>query len=70
MTANIGSADRAFRFILGLVLVALPFVTNMAMFAAGPARIIAIVVGLILIVTAAIRVCPLYSIFGIRTCQR
>lgn len=70
MTVNIGTADRMFRIALGLILVALPFVSSLALFATGPATIVSVIAGLILIATAAVRFCPLYRIFGIRTCQR
>lgn len=69
MTANVGSIDRVLRIVLGLVLIALPFVSNMALFASGTATVIAVVVGLVLIGTSAMRFCPLYRIFGIRTCK-
>ena len=69
MTANVGSIDRVLRIVLGLVLITLPFVTNMAMFASGTATVIAVVVGVVLIATSAMRFCPLYRIFGIRTCK-
>lgn len=69
MTANVGSIDRVLRIVLGLVLIALPFVTNMAMFASGTATVIAVVVGVVLIATSTMRFCPLYRIFGIRTCK-
>lgn len=69
MIANVGSIDRVLRIVLGLVLIALPFVSNMALFASGTATVIAVVVGLVLIATSAMRFCPLYRIFGIRTCK-
>ena len=69
MTVNVGSIDRVLRIVLGLVLIALPFVSGMALFASGTATVIAVVVGLVLIGTSAIRFCPLYRIFGIRTCK-
>ncbi|UWR14786.1 DUF2892 domain-containing protein [Sulfitobacter sp. M368] len=69
MTANVGSIDRVLRVVLGLILIALPFVSNMALFASGTATVIAVLVGLVLIATSAMRFCPLYRIFGIRTCK-
>ncbi len=69
MTANVGSIDRVLRVVLGLILIALPFVSNMALFASGTATVIAVVVGLVLIATSAMRFCPLYRIFGIQTCK-
>ena len=69
MSANVGSIDRIIRLVAGIVLVALPFLTNMAIFASGTATIISVVVGLILIGTAAMKFCPLYRLFGIQTCR-
>ena len=59
MTKNMGSADRVIRVIIGLVLLSLVFV--------GPQTPWGWI-GIILLVTAAIGVCPLYSIIGIKTC--
>ncbi len=69
MTANLGSADRIVRVLLGIILVALPFVSNLAIFASGVWTAVAVVVGIVLIATAAMKFCPLYRIFGIRTCR-
>ena len=68
MTPNIGSADRLGRLFVGLVLVLLPLLTG---FAAGTPwlRWGAVVVGLVMLATAAMRSCPLYTLFGIRTCR-
>ena len=59
MTKNMGSADRVIRVVIGLVLLSLVFV--------GPQTPWGWV-GIIPLVTAAIGVCPLYSIIGIKTC--
>ena len=69
MTVNLGTLDRIFRLVLGIVLLAAPFVSGMALFESGTATIISVVVGLVLIGTSAIKFCPLYRIFGIRTCK-
>lgn len=69
MTANVGNLDRALRVILGLVLLVLPFVSGMALFQSGIATALSVVVGLVLVATSAMRFCPLYRIFGIRTCK-
>lgn len=64
--ANVGSADRIFRIILGLVLAAIPFVLESV--APSSAIGIACFVGAaIMIVTSAIKFCPIYGIFGLRT---
>ncbi len=63
MTPNIGSADRIVRIILGIVLLLLIVFIN------GPARWWGLI-GLIPLVTALVRFCPLYSILGFSTCPR
>lgn len=69
MTVNFGTIDRVFRLVLGLVLVAAPFVNGMALFESTTATIVSVVAGLIMVGTSAMKFCPLYRIFGIRTCQ-
>lgn len=69
MTVNLGSIDRVLRVVLGLVLIAAPFVSDFGVFVSTSATIIAIVAGVILIATSAMRFCPIYRIFGIRTCK-
>ncbi len=68
MPCNIGTADRAIRLVLGLVLVLLPLLTG---FAAGTAWLwwAALIVGLVMLATAGTRFCPLYTLLGIRTCR-
>lgn len=69
MTANLGSIDRIIRIVLGIALLALALGGFSAFFAAGAAKWIAAAAGVILIATAGMRFCPLYAIFGIRTCK-
>ncbi|MFT5786248.1 MAG: hypothetical protein ACI9KK_001603 [Ascidiaceihabitans sp.] len=69
MTVNLGAIDRAIRIILGLVLVAAPFLSGLAIFASSVATIVAIIAGIVLLATSAMRFCPIYRVFGIRTCK-
>lgn len=69
MTANVGTFDRLARIVLGLVLLALPFVGSIALFQSGVATTIAVIAGVIMIATAGMRFCPLYRILGIQTCK-
>lgn len=69
MKHNVGSLDRMIRAIVGVVLLAAPFVSAMALFESIAATVISVVIGLVLLATAAMSSCPLYSIFGIRTCK-
>lgn len=66
MTANVGSLDRIIRLIAGIVLIALPFLAG---FSSNLWTVVSVVVGLVMLTVALTRVCPLYSIFGIRTCR-
>ena len=69
MPANVGTADRAVRLLLGIVLIAVAFVPSLP-----PASHILLQwamagAGAVLIVTALVRFCPLYAIFGISSCK-
>lgn len=66
MTANVGSLDRVIRLIIGIGLIALPFVAGIT---STGWTIASVVVGGVMLAVAATRVCPIYSIFGIRTCR-
>lgn len=61
MKANVGNVDRAIRILLGLALLSLLFILE------GNARFIGLV-GIVPLLTATIRFCPLYAILGINTC--
>lgn len=69
MTANIGSIDRIVRIILGIVLLAAPFLSGMALFDSTTATVISVIVGIVMLATSSMRFCPLYRIFGIQTCK-
>lgn len=68
MPSNVGTVDRAIRLVLGAVLILLPLVTA---FAAGTPWLWwgAIIVGVVMLATAGLRFCPLYSLLGVRTCR-
>ena len=64
MTRNESSLDRILRLVAGAALVLL-MLTGVVTGVLGWALL---VVGAILLVTAATGFCPLYALFGIRTC--
>jgi predicted membrane-bound dolichyl-phosphate-mannose-protein mannosyltransferase len=70
--ANVGSIDRGARFLAGLVLIALSFLPPSAPIFAdfGLWRWVLAAVGAVLIVTAALRICPAYTLLGLNTCPR
>ncbi|MCP4388875.1 MAG: DUF2892 domain-containing protein [Gammaproteobacteria bacterium] len=63
MKPNIGTIDRIIRAVVGIALIAGYFLGMLA----GTAGIISLVVGIVLLGTAAIRWCPPYSLLGINT---
>lgn len=69
MTANLGTSDRVLRLVLGIVLLVIPFVGGIALFEAGIVTLASFVAGAVLVATSAMRFCPLYRIFGKRTCK-
>lgn len=57
-TANVGSADRIIRIILGVVLIGLALTGTIGAWGW---------IGVVPLVTAFLRFCPAYSIFGLKT---
>lgn len=60
MTRNEGTIDRTLRVLAGLALLALVFFGPQTPFGW---------IGLVPLVTGLVGICPVYSIFGIRTCS-
>ena len=57
---NMGGIDRIARFIIGALLVVLAITGTIGVWGW---------IGIILIVTAFINFCPIYRVFGIKTCK-
>lgn len=66
-TANVGNIDRVIRVLVGAILIALPFVTQVLQ--NETLKLVAPIVGVVLIVTALVRFCPLYRLIGASTCK-
>lgn len=64
MSVNVGTVDRALRAVLGVVLLGLPVMLSLSTLW----TILSVVAGVVMLGVAATRVCPIYSIFGLRTC--
>lgn len=64
MTSNVGTVDRAIRFVLGIALIVLGLTHVLH----GGLAIAAYCVGGVALLTGAIRFCPAWSVFGINTC--
>ncbi|MFT4782642.1 MAG: hypothetical protein ACI9IV_000371 [Paracoccaceae bacterium] len=69
MTANVGTIDRVLRAILGILLIALPFVSDLLVVQGPIGASVSVIVGLVMLATSAMRFCPLYRIMGVRTCK-
>lgn len=63
MKANIGTADRVIRIVIGLILLSLLFILD------GSIKYIGLI-GIVPLLTAFIKFCPLYTLFKINTCSR
>ena len=65
MKKNVGNGDRFLRIILGIIGIILALSGSFE----GVLKWGLLVVGLVLIVTSSMQICPLYTIFGISTCK-
>jgi len=69
VSINVGTVDRLFRAALGLVLLYLAFLSGLPLFEGALLKYGAAVVGIVMLVVAAIRVCPVYAVLGIKSCR-
>lgn len=65
MKYNMGFADRFTRVLIAVVIVVLYFTHTIT----GPLAYILMGVGLVFLLTSLVGSCPLYSLFGIKTCS-
>ena len=66
MKKNMGSTDKLIRLLVAIILIAL-YYTNVLKDTLG---IVSLIVALVLTITSLISFCPLYAIFGIKTCKK
>ena len=66
-SANVGSTDRILRIIIGLLLIAAPYFTGFALWGNPAARWFIPLVGVVLVLTAFLRFCPIYTLVGAST---
>lgn len=69
MKANVGTLDRGLRAALGIVLILAALFSGAALFDAALPKYAALIVGAVMLGTAAFRFCPLYTVLGIKTCR-
>jgi hypothetical protein len=66
MKANMGTADKFIRVLIG-VLIAVLYYLNVI---SGTTAIIILAIGIVLLITSLVSFCPLYTLLGINTCKR
>ncbi|MCX7736715.1 MAG: DUF2892 domain-containing protein [Candidatus Kapabacteria bacterium] len=64
MKKNMGTTDKIIRIVLAIIFAILYFTGIVS----GTLAIILLVLGIIFVITSLISFCPLYAIFGLRTC--
>ena len=69
MTTNVGTLDRILRATLGVVLLYLAIFSGSSLTDVAVLKYGAAVIGVIMLATSALKICPLYSILGVRTCR-
>ena len=69
MSANVGTADRIIRAILGIVLIIAPLLNMPTIWSNAYYAYGSMTLGVILIATALFRFCPLYRLVGLSTCR-
>lgn len=70
MAPNVGTLDRLLRIALGFALLYLAFLSGVPFFDSVLAKYGAAAIGIVVLLVAALRVCPIYSILGVKTCRR
>lgn len=65
MTTNESSLDRIIRLVIGVAALVGAFAIGIG----SVAGIVLAVVGVVMLVTAAVGFCPLYRVFGLSTCK-
>jgi hypothetical protein len=69
MTTNVGTIDRILRAALGVVLLYLAFFSGLSLFAAPLFKYGAAAIGVVMLATSTLKMCPIYSILGLKTCK-
>jgi hypothetical protein len=66
MKANMGTADKFIRVLIGILIAVLYYLNVIS----GVTAIIILAFGIILLITSLVSFCPLYTLFGINTCKK
>jgi hypothetical protein len=66
MKTNMGSADKAIRIVLAIVFAGL-YITQLV---EGTLGVTLLVLGGVFLLTSMVSFCPLYTLFGVNTCEK
>lgn len=69
MTANVGTIDRILRAAIGAVLLYFAFLSGLTLFATPLFKYGAAVIGVVMLATSTLKICPIYSVLGLKTCR-
>lgn len=64
MKKNMGNADKIIRFVLAAIIAVLYFTGTVT----GTLGIVLLIVAGVFVVTSLVNFCPLYTLFGLKTC--
>lgn len=68
MSPNVGTIDRALRFVIGLALIVAPLTNFMGLGTSATTSYVLMAVGGVLVLTGVFGRCPIYKVLGINTC--
>ena len=66
MKTNMGNTDKAIRILIALVIVVL-YLTHQI---SDTIAVVGLIISGIFIMTSVLSICPLYSLFGMNTCEK
>lgn len=69
MATNVGTLDRIFRAVLGIALLYFAFFSGIPIFDAALFKYGAILIGFVMLATSTLKLCPIYSLLGLKTCR-
>lgn len=69
MAVNVGTLDRVLRAIVGAALIYFGLASGLPLFDGAIYKYGAAAIGAVMLIVAIVRVCPVYTMFGIKTCR-
>lgn len=70
MTINVGTIDRALRALFGIALLGAVFLSGLPFFQGALAKYLVAGLGVVMLLVSTTRVCPFYTVLGVKTCRR